>query len=68
MTHQAVVTVFCVMCLGVTMMVVERLRPSHKFPNVTGWLARAIAINAFQVAAVYLAGFVWNALMLGHRP
>ena len=37
MTLQAVVIVFCVMCLGVTMIVVERLRPDHKFPKVIDW-------------------------------
>jgi len=68
MTYQAVVIVLCVMCLGVTMIVVERLRPGHTFPKVRGWLGRAAAINAFQVGAVYLAGFLWNAWMMGHRP
>jgi hypothetical protein len=37
MTLQTVVIVFCVMCLGVKMIVVERLRPDHKFPNVIEW-------------------------------
>jgi hypothetical protein len=52
MTGRTVLIVFCVMCLGVTMIVVERLRPGHKFAKVRGWLARAIAVNAFQVVAV----------------
>jgi hypothetical protein len=39
-----------------------------QLPKVRGWLARAVAINAFQVRAVYLAGFLWNAWMMGHRP
>ena len=68
MTHQTVVIVFCGMCLGVTMIVIERLRPGHKFPKVRGWLARAIAINAFQVVAGYLAGLLWNSWMVDHRP
>jgi sterol desaturase/sphingolipid hydroxylase (fatty acid hydroxylase superfamily) len=67
MTHQTVVIVLCVMCLGVSMIVVERIRPGHNFPEVKGWLARALAINAFQVAAVYLAGVAWNTWMVGHR-
>ncbi len=33
MTGQTVLIVFCVMCLGVTMIVVERLRPGRKFPR-----------------------------------
>jgi|HubBroStandDraft_6_1064221.scaffolds.fasta_scaffold215081_2 hypothetical protein len=37
MTYQAVVIVFCVMCLGVTMIVVERLRRGHKFPKIVEW-------------------------------
>jgi hypothetical protein len=56
------------MCLGVTMIVVDRLRPGHNFPKVRGWFARAIAINAFHVGAVYLAGLPWNAWMMGDRP
>jgi hypothetical protein len=68
MTRQTVVIVFCVICLGVTMIVVERLRPGHKFPKVRGWLARAIAINAFRVVAVYLAGLLWNSWMVDPRP
>src|ERR1700687_2546792 len=67
MTHQVVVIVLCVMCLGLTMILVEHGRPGHKFPKVSGWLTRAIAINVFQVVAVYLAGVLWNAWMLSHR-
>jgi hypothetical protein len=37
MTLQTVVIVFCVVCLGGTMIVVERLRPGHKFPKVIEW-------------------------------
>jgi hypothetical protein len=37
MTDQTVVIVFCVMCLGVTMIVVERLRLGHKSPKVIDW-------------------------------
>ncbi len=64
MTLQTVVIVFCVLCLGATMIAVERLRPGRAFPKVRGWLARAIAINAFQVLAVYLAGLLWNHWMV----
>jgi sterol desaturase/sphingolipid hydroxylase (fatty acid hydroxylase superfamily) len=67
MTHQTVVIVLCVMCLGVSMIVVEHMRPGHNFPRVGGWLPRALAINAVQVGAVYLAGVAWNTWMLGHR-
>jgi hypothetical protein len=37
MIHKTVVIVFCVMCLGVTMIVVERLRPGHKSRKVFEW-------------------------------
>ena len=37
MTYQTVVSVFCVMCLGVTMIVIERLRPGYKRPEVVEW-------------------------------
>ena len=37
MIYQTVVIVLCVMCLGVTRIVVERRRPGHKFPKVIEW-------------------------------
>jgi hypothetical protein len=37
MTDQTVVIVFCVMCLGVTMIVVERVRPERKSSKVIEW-------------------------------
>jgi sterol desaturase/sphingolipid hydroxylase (fatty acid hydroxylase superfamily) len=68
MTHQAIVIAFCVMCLGAAMIAIEGVRAGRRFPKVTGWYARAIAINAFQVGAVYLAGLVWNGWMISRRP
>lgn len=37
MTYQTVVIVFCVMCLCVTMIVIERLCPGYKRPKVVEW-------------------------------
>jgi hypothetical protein len=37
MTLQTVVIVFCVMRLGVAIILVERLRPGHKFATVLEW-------------------------------
>jgi hypothetical protein len=37
MTLQTVAIVFCLMCLGVMMIVVERLRRGRKSPKVVEW-------------------------------
>ena len=37
MTYQTVVIVFCVMCLGVTMILVGRLRPRRESHKVVKW-------------------------------
>jgi hypothetical protein len=68
MTHQTVVIVLCVMCLGITVIVVERLPLGHKFPQVRRWLTRANSTNAFQVVPVYLVGLLWNSSMIDRRP
>jgi hypothetical protein len=56
MRHQTIVIVLCVVCLGATMILVERLRlrQGYKLPKVRRWLTRTI--KAFQVIAVCLAG------------
>jgi sterol desaturase/sphingolipid hydroxylase (fatty acid hydroxylase superfamily) len=66
MTHQATLITISVMCLGAAMMVVEHVHPGRKFPEVGGWLGRAISINACQVGSVLLAGVVWNGWMARH--
>jgi sterol desaturase/sphingolipid hydroxylase (fatty acid hydroxylase superfamily) len=57
-----------VLVVGLVMMGAEAWRPGQAWPHVAGWWARALALNAFQVAAVFLAGKAWNGWMLRHRP
>lgn len=57
-----------VLALAMLMMFVERIRPGRDWPSVSGWWLRAVALNAAQVAIVFLAGATWDGWMARHRP
>jgi len=57
-----------VAALAVAMIVIERLRPGRLWPKVQGWWVRALALSAFQVLSVYVAGLTIDAWLRVHRP
>ena len=57
-----------VIFIGVLMLLIELACPGRIWPQVRGWWARALLLNGFQVASVYLAGFLWDDWMASHRP
>jgi sterol desaturase/sphingolipid hydroxylase (fatty acid hydroxylase superfamily) len=57
-----------VLVAALVMIVFETVRSGRKWPQVPGWWARAILLNAFQVFAVWVAGVGWNGWMVRHRP
>jgi sterol desaturase/sphingolipid hydroxylase (fatty acid hydroxylase superfamily) len=57
-----------ILLLAAVMVVAERLVPGRRWPQVRTWWVRAIALNAVQVASVWLAGVAWDGFMLRHRP
>ncbi len=50
---------------AVAMFLVELRAPGRKWPRVTGWWTRALALNAVQVGVVWLAGVAWDGYWLG---
>lgn len=56
-----------VVLVGVLMMWAEAKKPGRDWPDVKGWWARALAFNAVQAGAVYLAGILWDGWMQDHR-
>lgn len=54
--------------IGLAMFAVELLAPARKWPEVTGWWARAVFFNLIQVGAVYFAGVAWDGWMVQNRP
>jgi sterol desaturase/sphingolipid hydroxylase (fatty acid hydroxylase superfamily) len=57
-----------VLAVALLMMLIERVASGGRsWPKVRGWWLRAIALNAFQVGAVWLAGVAWNGWMVQHR-
>ncbi len=57
-----------VLAAAALMIAIETARQGRRWPQVRGWWARAILLNSFQVAAVWVAGAGWNGWMLRHRP
>ncbi len=59
-----------VLAAAAVMMLIERLRPGRALPKAPGFHARAIALNGFQAASVYLLGTTfddwWSALAPWH--
>lgn len=54
--------------LALLAIAVERLQPGRRWPRVPGWLARALLLNALQIAVVLVAGQAWDGWMLQRRP
>lgn len=54
--------------VGVALVVTERLVSGRRWPSVRSWWPRALALNAVQAGAVYLAGVAWDPWMRTHRP
>lgn len=59
---------FAVLAVALVMMLIEHFASGRTWPQVRGWWARAICLNAVQVGAVWLAGVGWNGWMVRHRP
>jgi len=45
--------------------VLERARPGRELPQEPGWYARAVALNACQLAIVLVAGVAWGQWLRG---
>ena len=57
--------VVAVVVLALGLLAVERLRPGRRWAPVAGWWARALAINGFQIAIVFVAGVTWERWLRG---
>lgn len=53
------ITTIVLLC-ALAMFAIELVAPGRKWPRVTGWWARAIALNGVQVAMVFVAGLTWD--------
>jgi sterol desaturase/sphingolipid hydroxylase (fatty acid hydroxylase superfamily) len=59
------VTVAIIIAVAALLVVVEYARPGRRWPKVAGWWPRALALNACQVGAVFLAGATWERWLHG---
>ena len=55
--------IFLICSIAMFFFVAERTFPGRQLPNVTGWYARAILLNACQVVISYTAGVTWESWM-----
>lgn len=54
-----------VLITALLMILVEIKRPGRKWPQVSGWWARAFLLNAVQVSSVFAGGLLWDRWFLG---
>jgi sterol desaturase/sphingolipid hydroxylase (fatty acid hydroxylase superfamily) len=54
-----------VIAAALVMLAIEYARPARPWPKVAGWWPRALAINGFQVAIVFVAGATWERWLHG---
>jgi len=47
------------------MFVIELLAPGRRWPHVTSWWLRAVALNGVQAAMVFIAGMTWDRWLQG---
>jgi sterol desaturase/sphingolipid hydroxylase (fatty acid hydroxylase superfamily) len=59
------VIVAIVVAIAVALIAIERARPGRRWPAVRTWWPRALAINGFQIAAVFIAGATWERWLRG---
>lgn len=66
--HHSVNIPLIVLGAAAAMMLAERVRPGRQLPSAPGFLARAVALNGFQAASVFLLGSTldhwWSRLAL----
>lgn len=58
--------VLAVLAVAAAMLLVELRAPGRAWPRVPGWLPRALALNAVQVAIVLVSGATWDRWFPGH--
>jgi sterol desaturase/sphingolipid hydroxylase (fatty acid hydroxylase superfamily) len=51
--------------ITVTFFILERVLPGRTLPETPGWYARALLLNACQLAIVIVAGVTWNRWLQG---
>lgn len=57
-----------VLVAAVLMILVELRAPGRRWPDVSGWWTRALALNAVQIGIALVAGRAWDGWMMRHRP
>ena len=49
-----------IICIGILLMILERIFPDQKLPDVKGWWKRVIILNFFQLLVVILGKYTWD--------
>jgi sterol desaturase/sphingolipid hydroxylase (fatty acid hydroxylase superfamily) len=51
---------YIVITIGLSLIILERIIPDRKLPEVRGWWLRVALINCFQVGVVFLGSYTWD--------
>ncbi len=58
-------TVAIIVAIAAVLIAIEYAWPGRRWPKIAGWWPRALALNGFQIASVFLAGVTWERWLHG---
>src|SRR5687768_1531554 len=62
------IVIVVVLAAALIMMAVEAAAPGRTWPRVSGWWARALALNGVQILSVLVVGKAFDAWLAPRRP
>lgn len=49
-----------IIIIGISLIILERIIPDQKLPEVKGWWLRVVIINVFQIGILFLGKYTWD--------
>ena len=49
-----------IIIIGIALILLERIIPDQKLPEVKGWWLRVVIINVFQIGILFLGKYTWD--------
>lgn len=49
-----------IIIIGIALIILERIIPDQKLPEVKGWWLRVVIINVFQIGILFLGKYTWD--------
>jgi hypothetical protein len=58
---------YIVLGIGILFMILERLIPHHRLPELKGWWMRVVLINLMQMGIIFLGSYTWDRWMHSYQ-